>query len=50
MRYLKFRHFARRGYVIDLEWEAMVGLIESFERDLVETTRAIEDFLSQLDV
>lgn len=49
LKYLKFRHFARRGYVVDLEWSAMVGLVESFEQDLVATTEAIENFVSQLD-
>lgn len=49
MKYLKFRHFARRGYGVDLEWTSMSGLIEDFEVDLLETTTAITDFLSKLD-
>lgn len=48
LKYLKFRHFARRGYAVDMEWAAMVDLIENFERDIVATTEAITDFLSQL--
>lgn len=39
----------RKGYLVDVEWDEMTGLIESFDSLLAETIEAVETFMEELE-
>lgn len=45
--FLQFRHFYREGYLVDIEWDEMTGLIDDFEDVLREVVDAVEQFMER---
>lgn len=47
--FLQFRHFYREGYLVDVEWDEMTGLVEDFEDVLGDVVDAVEQFMEGLE-
>lgn len=47
--FLRFRHFYREGYLVDVEWNEMSGLVEDYEEVFAAAVDAIEQFLADLE-
>lgn len=49
MEFLKFRHYVRKNYVQFVEWDEMVGLVESYPRIYSQVQGHLDDFVSKLE-
>lgn len=49
LSFLQFRHFYRAGYLVDVEWDEMIGLIENFDSVLDKTIEAVETFMKKIE-
>jgi len=49
LEFLQFRHFYREGYLVDVEWDEMTGLVGDYEAALNATLEAVEEFMDALE-